>query len=242
MRNYARFIPGEEIEAVEQWNFGAIDTAAQMLAAQTKARELQAAVAQDESVREQAFEAGFTQGMSQGMAQGLAQGLAQGQRQAQEQAQREMQDFINTQARQAGEQVSQLFAAAQSQLQEAEQVMAQGVLALACELARQVLRRELTLDPEAVMPVLCEALELLGTECKSAVIRMNPLDVDLLGEQIHADFAGLALNLRPDASVLQGGCLVESAGAVVDGTLGQRWQRAVASLGLNSAWEVTHES
>jgi len=33
MRNYDRFIPGEEIKDVSQWQFGAIDTAAQLLQA-----------------------------------------------------------------------------------------------------------------------------------------------------------------------------------------------------------------
>jgi len=89
--------------------------------------------------------------------------------------------------------------------------------------------------------VLREALELLGADCKAAVVKMNPADIEALGDQIHADLAGLTLNLRADASVQQGGCLVESAGMVVDGTVPKRWQRAVASLGLSSAWETPGE-
>ncbi len=229
MRNYARFIPGEEIEAVEQWQFGAINTNAQVLAAQVKAREAQLEMAQHETSRQEAFQAGFEQGLVQGRAQ------------AQADVQRQMQEFLTTQGQEAGARFSQLFAAAQAELLEAEQTMAKGVLALSCELARQVLRQELTVDPQVVMPVLHEALALLGADCKSAVVRMNPLDVEALGEQIHADFAGMALNLRPDATVLQGGCVVESAGMVVDGTVGKRWERAVASLGLSSTWEAAGE-
>jgi flagellar assembly protein FliH len=36
--------------------------------------------------------------------------------------------------------------------------------------------------------------------------------------------------------------VVESAGMVVDATLQKRWQRAVATLGMVSAWEVPGES
>jgi flagellar assembly protein FliH len=40
----------------------------------------------------------------------------------------------------------------------------------------------------------------------------------------------------PDASVERGGCLVESGGTVIDGTVSKRWERAVAQLGLARTW------
>ena len=229
LRNYDRFIPGEEIEAVEQWRFGSIDTAAQVRAAQLKARALQDEAAQAETARQQAFQDGFTQGVEQGRIQ------------AQAEMNRQMQVFLDTQAKQAGERLAALFAVAQAELQQAEQAMAQEVLALSCALARQVLQQELTVNPNAVLPVLREALALLGADCKAAVVKLNPEDVDALGEQIQSEFTGISLNLRADAAVQQGGCVVEAAGMVIDGTLAKRWQRAVASLGLASAWELADE-
>ena len=229
MRNYARFIPGEEIEAVEQWTFGAIDTAAQLLAAQVKAREAQAEEVQAQLFRQESYKEGF------------AAGLVQGRAQAQAEVKIEMQKFLDTQAKDASAGLAELFASAQNQLREAEQAMAQGVLELSCELARQVLRQELSVNVQAVLPVLREALDLLGADCKTAVVRLNPADLEALGEQIHLEFVGLALTLRADPTVLPGGCQVESVGMVVDGTLEKRWQRAVASLGLSSAWEVSGE-
>jgi len=229
MRNYTRFIPGEEIDAVEQWQFGVIDTAAQLLAAQVKAQEMQEEEIQAESDRQLAFKEGFTAGMEHGK------------QQAQAEAQLQMQAFISNQAQEAADKLTELFESAQRALSASEQTLAQGVLALSCELARQMLRHELTVNTDVVMPVLTEAIGLLGTEFKTAVVKMNPLDIAALGEQIHADFAGLNVSLRADPDVLQGGCLLESAGTVVDGTLQKRWQRAVATLGLSSNWEVPGE-
>jgi len=229
LRNYDRFIPGEEIEAIEQWRFGAIDTAAQVRAAQIKARAAQEDAEQAEAARQQAFQ------------QGLTQGMAQGHTQAQADLARQMQAFMDHQAQEAGARLATLFAAAQAQLLEAEQAMAQQVLALSCALARQVLQHELTVNPGVVLPVLREALAQLGADCKVAVVRLNPADVAALGEQIHAEFTGIALSLRADAAVQQGGCVLESAGLVIDGTLAERWQRVVASLGLSAAWEASDE-
>lgn len=230
MRNYARFIPGEEIDAVEQWRFGAIDTAAQMLAAQEMAREAEQDSVRQQSVREEGFQAGY------------AAGLLEGRAQAEVELQQKMADFLTSQASESARALSVLFDSAQSQLAEAQQTMAQGVLELSCELARQVLRQELSVNPNVLMPVIREALELLGTEHRSAVVRMHPVDLDVLEGQLSSEFSGMALSLRSDLSLRPGGCVVESAGMVVDASLQKRWQRAVATLGLANAWEDESES
>jgi len=221
MRNYSRFIPGEEIDAVEQWNFAAVDTASLLLAAQVKVRD----EAAEESKQEACRQAGYAEGFAQGRAQATVE------------AQRQMADFIAHQGSDAARQFARLFATVQAQLAEAEQVMAQGTLELACELARQVLRRELSVDPKAVQPVIREALGLLVADTKSAVVRLHPLDLKVLEEVIRTEFSSLSLTLLADPSLTRGGCLIESAGTVVDGTLEKRWMRAVANLGLDSSWE-----
>lgn len=221
MRNYSRFIPGEEIDAVEQWNFAAVDTASLLLAAQVKVRDEAADEFKQEACRQE----------------GYAEGFAQGRAQATVEAQRQMADFIAHQGSDAARQFARLFTTVQAQLAEAEQVMAQGTLELACELARQVLRRELSVDPKAVQPVIREALGLLVADTKSAVVRLHPLDLKVLEEVIRTEFSSLSLTLLADASLTRGGCLIESAGTVVDGTLEKRWMRAVANLGLDSSWE-----
>jgi flagellar assembly protein FliH len=221
MRNYSRFIPGEEIDAVEQWNFAAVDTASLLLAAQVKVRDEAAEESKQEACRQE----------------GYAEGFAQGRAQATVEAQRQMADFIANQGRDAAREFARLFATVQAQLVEAEQVMAQGTLELACELARQVLRRELSVDPKAVQSVIREALGLLVADTKSAVVRLHPLDLKVLEEVIRTEFSSLSLTLLADPTLTRGGCLIESAGTVVDGTLEKRWMRAVANLGLESSWE-----
>ena len=225
MRNYSRFIPGEEIDAVEQWNFGAVDTAAVLLAAKAKVQEAATDLIRDEALRQE------------GYADGFAQGFAQGQAQTMVQAQRQVTDFIANQGEAAGKNFTQLFATIQAQQADIEQLMAREVLELACELARQVLRHELSVNPNAVQPVIREALSLLVAQSKSAVVKLNPLDLEVLEEVVRAEFASMNLTLLPDATIAKGGCLIESAGTVVDGTLEKRWMRAIASLGMNSSWE-----
>ncbi len=223
MRNYSRFIPDEEVGAVSPWHFGAVGDASLLLAAQMR---------EEEAAAEQMRAAELRQ-------EGYAEGFAQGHAQAMIEAQRQITDFINTQGQEAAQKFAGLFESAQTKLADAEQVIAQGVLELACELARQVLRQELSVNPNALLPVIREALGVLVTDGKSATVRLNPLDLDVLEDALRAEFANLSLTLLADATVSRGACLIESAGTVVDGSLEKRWMRAVANLGLSVPWEAS---
>lgn len=229
MRNYTRFIPGEEIGAVEQWDFGAVDTASLLLAAKGKARDDALEQVKSEAIKQEA------------LTEGYADGFAQGHAQATLEAQRQMTAYIANQGQQAAQGFADLFVTAQTQQAQNEQMLARGVLDLACELARQVLRRELSVNPDVMLPVIREALGLLGAESKTAVVRLHPQDFDAFEAVVKAEFTNMSITVLPDAGLTRGGCLIESAGTVVDGTVEKRWQRAVASLGLGSIWEAPLE-
>jgi flagellar assembly protein FliH len=228
-RNHTRFIPGEEVATVTEWDFGAVDQAGVRFAAKLKAQ----AEAEEEAKEKLMHQAGYAEGFAAGYAQGHSQATLEGQRQINE--------YIATQGKKAATTFATLFENASAQLAEAEQVMAKGVLELACELARQVLRHELSTNPNALQPVVREALGVLAVDSKAAVVRLHPLDLEVLSEVLRQEFSTLALTLLPDASVARGGCLVESAGTVVDGTVEKRWKRALASLGFDSPWEPSHD-
>ena len=225
MRNHSRFIPGEEIDAVSQWNFGAVDTASLLLAAQSREREQIEDKARDDVLRQESHALGFAEGFAQGQARATLEG------------EQKIDHYARNQGQAAAGRFAQLLEGAQEQLEQSQQVMARGVLELACELARQVLRHELSVNPNALQPVIREALSLLAADSKGAVVRLNPLDAEVLRDALQTEFAALNLALIADVAVQPGGCLITAAGTVVDGSLDTRWRRAVASLGLSVAWE-----
>lgn len=227
MRTRSRFIPGEEIGAVAQWNFGAVDTDALSLAAEARARQEQQDQAHDDALRQQAH------------AQGFADGFTEGQAHAAREAEQRIAEFQRHQGRLAAEQFASLLRAAQEQLDASAQVMAEGVLALACELARKVLCQELSVNPNLLQPVVRQALGMLSADTKSAVVRLNPLDADVLADALKPEFAALELALVADPAVRPGGCVVAAAGTVVDARVETRWRRAVSSLGMEIDWEAS---
>jgi len=236
-RSSSKFIPDEDIIAVTDWNFGAVDQASIRFAAKLKAQadaETQAKDAAEQAKVDAIRQTGFAKGFEDGFVQGRAQATLE--------AQRQMADYIRHEGQQAANHFAQLFGSAQQQISDAEQAVALGVLELSCEIARQVVRRELSVNPNAVLPVVRESLGVLLSDSKTAVIRMNPLDLDILADDLRQEFSNLAISLVTDATLTRGGCLAEAAGTVIDGTVERRWQRSVASLGLETSWESPHDA
>jgi len=221
-RQYARFIPSEEIDDVAQWQFTEVDEnrrVAAMLAAQTPAEPVISPAMLEDSHQE-----GFQQGLEQGRLEASLEG------------QRRLDEYIAQQGAEARQRFEALLVSLEQRFADAEQVVAQGVLDVACELARQVVRRELAQDTAALRPVIREALGLLSVDARTAVVRLNPADHEVLANAPAGEFGSVEIKWVADPAVEPGGCLLEAAGAQVDGSLSRRWARAVANLGLDRPW------
>lgn len=230
MKTHSRFISGEEINAVAHWDFGVLGREALLLEEQAREREREQLRLETEAREELIRQAAFAEGMEEGRVRAMPE------------VQRQIDAFINTQGQDMGRQLAGVIESAREQLAEAEKVAAQGVLDLACALARQVLRHELTSNPEVLLPVIREGLGTLFSDSQNIVIRMNPQDWERLQETIRAEFPGLALAFRAEPDIAVGGCLIESAGTVIDATLQTRWARAVGRLGLDFPWEAATDA
>ena len=224
MRTYTRFIPGEEIGVVSQWDFGAVDAQTLRLAAKEKAHGVAAVQAGLETARQQ----------------GYAEGFAQGRARAELEHQHQMSEFLAHQGKEGAAQLAAVVVAAHESLVQTEGLIARGVLDLACDIARQVVRRELTSDPDVIAVVIRDSLRLLMADASVAQIRLNPGDLGRMDEALRQEFGNLTLSLVADPQLEPGSCVINSAGMVIDGTLPRRWARVVGALGADAGWEAPH--
>lgn len=211
-------IPGEQIAGFQRWCFASVNGEPADSADPVEAIDRQALDA--------ARQIGFEEGVESGRAQAFAE------------AARQMDDYVAAQGRAAAERFAALFDAAQARLAEGEQLIARGTLEIACALARRVLRHEIATNPNTLEPVVREALAMLLGDGKSARVRLSQADFDMLDEPLSAEFSSRSVTVFADAAIQPGDCLIESAGAVVDGGVASRWTRAVASLGLSLPWST----
>lgn len=221
---YHRFIPSEEVEKVSAWEFapvGEVPATPQAPlpdAAAPAAPEVSEALLDD--IRQRAYDEGFEHGRQAG---------AQEARQA-------LEPVLQKDMQQQAQRVGQLLVKLQAELAHLDEALAEQMLALACDLARQVVRRELATPLEPLRAVVQEALALAVQDGKPATLRLHPQDALLLQTGLGDALADTQVKVVADDHLTPGGCVVESTQGQVDATVEKRWARAVANLGLQSPW------
>ncbi|MRR50878.1 MAG: flagellar assembly protein FliH [Rhodocyclaceae bacterium] len=172
-----------------------------------------------ETIKRLAREEAFAAGREEGLKRGYDEGYQQGQAEAQEEARR----------------LATVTQALETALTEMEQEVAEEILGLSVELARQVLRHELTAQPDALLDVVRQALAQMPHQ--HAAIYLHPDDASLARSYLGDQLAHAGHRIHEDARLSRGDCLIESGGSQVDATVATRWQRVIESLGLQAAWK-----
>lgn len=174
----------------------------------------QAADPQLEAAHEQARQAGHAAGYSAGLAQGLAEGR---------------QHAADALAGDATHLAALLDSLAMP-LAALEQELLDNLLQLACALARQVVRRELTAVPTRIGELVREGVAALPPAARQINVHLNPLDIDLVRGISPRGRGDTRWELVADASLTRGGCRISSESSEVDLTLETRLGEVFARL------------
>lgn len=170
-----------------------------------------------ERIRLQSAQEGHAEGFAKGYEEGLSLGRAEAERQVAEtigaQGLAEIQRFaeeLSGVSDQVMAAITEWFAAAEESL-----------ALLSVLIAERIVRSELHVSPDAILNITREAL-LEVTHSATARIRINPFESETLRE--HKDqLMAVAPSLRNiefvEDSSIQGGCVIETDGGMVDATI-----------------------
>jgi len=117
-----------------------------------------------------------------------------------------------------------------------EEVMAQEIMDLALDIARQMVRSALEAEPALVLAVVREAIESLPQINQNPMLALHPQDAQLVREMLAQDYQGDAWRIVEDPQMERGGCRVETASSEIDANMEDRWKRIVNSLGSDAPW------
>lgn len=202
------------------------------LAAEQAARHEQACREGFEAGRKDGHEDGFKEGRAAGHAEGteagrqegFQAGLAEGREEAARQAQR----------------LSDLSGACAESLGRLEAEMGQALLTLALDVARQVVRDTLTVEPERVLGAVREVLHFDVKDAAPLRLWVNVADHEIVAQNLADDLRSAGWKLLIDDDILPGGCRAETAFGTIDATLQTRWRRVAASLGKSHEWDAPY--
>ncbi len=238
------FIPKEKLSAYERWELAAFDEAAEAARAasaksQTAAPPAAASKAvalptaeEIERIHNDAQAAGYAAGLEAGRAAGHeagriagyeaghAAGYAAGQAEARVEAGR----------------IAALGANLRQHLQTLDQEVAEELLTVAVEIASQVLRHSLRIQPALILPVVREAVASLPLHHGHPALFLNPVDAAVVRTHLGEQLAHTGWRIIESSDVATGGCRIESGASEVDATLATRWRRVLEAIGTNGDW------
>jgi flagellar assembly protein FliH len=164
--------------------------------------------------------AGQALGYQAGYDQGHAQGFEQGQSEAREEA-----------ARLAA--LAETFKAA---LDGAQGAISETLVALALDIAQQVVRQHVQHDPTALIAAAREVLAAEPALNGAPALIVSPADLPVVEAYLLEELQTRGWTVRTDPAVERGGCRAQAATGEVDAGIDTRWERVAAALGKVSTW------
>lgn len=205
---HSRFIPREELQDFASWKPGAF-AAGGTTAAVPDSVEQQALL-------HAARQAGYQEGYRDGLVA--------------------LDNFKRSVMAQNAAQFGAVLQQFDEQLDALEFDMARSLTSVAAAIAQQVVRDELSAQPQRIARVAQEAVEAVLLSARHIVVQVNPLDL-MLVEQGAADaIASRGARLVSDPTIERGGCRVLSDVGTIDARISARWQHASASIGAELPW------
>lgn len=131
--------------------------------------------------------------------------------------------------------LAQLIEVLQHETTGLEQRIAEDLLRLALALARSLLRELLAVHPELVAAIVREAIAEVPPFSQGTRLRLHPQDAALLRAHLERE-PGADWIVVEDASLLRGGCRIETAAGEIDATLQTRWQKLSSALAQDHEW------
>lgn len=246
----SRITPKDELGAYRLWELDSLDERFQQPeAAKEEIQPLAWPTAGElEEIQRQAHEEGYAAGREEGLAAGREAGLIAGREEGLAVGRDEGYQAGHQAGHQAGyavghekslaewARIKQLTAALDEALEQFDQQLGREMLDLALTLARQVMRSALKFRPEAVLPVIREALNSLPQPTQHPQLTLNPEDAALVRTLMEEELTHAHCRIVEDSHIERGGCRIKTDASEVDATLQGRWARALAALGRDDKW------
>ena len=185
-------------------------------------------IAERARLAEETRAAAYAEGLAAGQAEGYQEGFAAGHL-----------DGLNKGLSDAQQVATQFKAVADSfmtALSAADTEVADGIVALAYDVAREVVRQSITLDPTVLLGAVREVLASEPALVGAPQILVNPADMPVLEAYLKDELEAGGWIMRADPDIERGGCRARAATGEVDATLATRWQRVLLALGEHNKW------
>jgi len=101
---------------------------------------------------------------------------------------------------------------------------------LAVAIARQMVRRELSLNPDLIVDIVRESMTYATQDEHNPVLQLHPIDAALIKTRIGGELSHGRWHIAEEPGISPGGCRISAPGGDVDATLESRWAAVLAAI------------
>lgn len=219
-----------ELEALNKWtglrDFGVPHSEYIEAEQAPKALTVEEIEALQQQAHHEAFEQGRQEGFVEGHKQGFEQGLTEGKDAGQKQGYEESQHLVQKKTAEW----ARLLESLTEPFQRLDETVEQELVELAIAIAKQIIRREIKLDPSQIVGVVKEAVNALPIASQAVTIHLHPEDADLVRTALKLDDGMPQWRLLENPLLTRGGCTVETEMSTVDASVEKRLTAVIATL------------
>ena len=107
--------------------------------------------------------------------------------------------------------------------QEIFDAVAPDILQISFDIAKKIIKKEVSEDPDIVLENIKEMLSDLSKDETKLILNVNPLQAEILKQQVPdiVSTAGIEAKvvIIPDENIMEGGCLLTTTNGVIDATI-----------------------
>ncbi len=158
------------------------------------------------------------------------EGFEQGRREGQDFGHREGLEEGRAQVRERVERLDQIISVLDRPFEQLDQQVEDEVVALVINMVRQLIRREVKLDPAQIVGVVREALGVLPVSVRNVRVVLHPDDAVLVREAYTLGDHDQKWQIVEDPVIQRGGCRIHTDTSQVDARLDSRLSSLIAPL------------
>ena len=210
--NRTRVIPAADVQHIKSWQPNQI--------VHKRGPEPQQAVRAIDMAELQ--ERALEEARAEGYQQGLQEGYNAGEHWVQQESQR----------------MWSLLTQAEQSLHDLQTNICDSVLDLAIDLARQIVRHEVSVDRDVILNVVRESLDQLVGIGSHPQLFISPQDSEIVRREFSDELQLDHWKIIEDPRITPGGCRISTGLGDIDAQVITRWQRTVAALGKSAQYEL----
>lgn len=183
-----------------------------------------------EAMQRQAYDEAYAKGQQEGYEKGFAQGHEEGANKGYEEGLKKGYDENVQLLRTQAAELANILETLSKPLEALDDEVEKELVDLAIAIARQLIRREIKLDPGQVVATVREALNIIPLASQKVTLSLHPDDAELVRSVFVLDEISPAWIINEDPLITRGGCKVDTDISHVDATVEKRLAAVIAQV------------